>query len=51
MTIEVVGAIAVASLIWAIYGVIKTTLLEDKIAYLKGQVECLIRERRRGNAQ
>lgn len=43
MTIEVAGAIAVGALIWAIYGAIKTTILEDKICYLKGQVEALIR--------
>ena len=43
MTIEVAGAIAVAALIWAIYSTIKITILEDKICYLKGQVEALIR--------
>ena len=43
MTIEVAGAIAVAALIWAIYSTIKITTLEDKICYLKGQIEALIR--------
>lgn len=43
MTIEVAGAIAVSALIWAIYSTIKITTLEDKICYLKGQIEALIR--------
>ena len=42
MTIEVAGAIAVASLIWAIYSTIKITILENKLCYLKGQIEALI---------
>ena len=44
MTIEVAGSIAVGALIWAIYSAIKITILEDKICYLKGQVEALIRD-------
>lgn len=43
MTIEVAGAIAVGALIWAIYSTIKITILEDKLCYLKGQIEALIR--------
>ena len=43
MTIEVAGAIAVGALIWAIYSTIKITILENKICYLKGQIESLIR--------
>lgn len=43
MTIEIAGAIAVGALIWAIYSTIKMSILEDKICYLKGQIEALIR--------
>ena len=43
MTVEVAGAIAVGALIWAIYSTIKIAILEDKICYLKGQIEALIR--------
>ena len=43
MTLEVVGAIAIVSMIWNIYNLIKICLLEDKICYQKGQIEALIR--------
>ena len=43
MTLEVVGAIAIASMIWNIHNLIKICLLEDKICYQKGQIEALIR--------
>ena len=43
MTIEVAGAIAVGALIWAIYSTIKITILENKLCYLKGQIEALTR--------
>ena len=43
MTLEVVGAIAISSMIWNIYNLIKIYLLEDKICYQKGQIEALIR--------
>lgn len=40
MTLEVAGAIAIASIIWNIYNLIKICLL---IEYQKGQIEALIR--------
>jgi len=43
MTLEVVGAIAISSMIWNIYNLIKICLLENKICYQKGQIEALIR--------
>jgi hypothetical protein len=43
MTIEVAGAIAVGALIWAIYSTIKISILENKLCYLKGQIEALTR--------
>lgn len=43
MTLEVVGAIAIASMIWNIYNLVKICLLENKIYYQKGQIEALIR--------
>ena len=43
MTIEVACATAIGALIWSIYSTIKITILENKICYLKGQVEALIR--------
>ncbi len=43
MTLEVVGAIAILSMIWNIYNLIKIYLLEGKICYQKGQIEALIR--------
>ena len=43
MTLEVVCAIAIASMILNIYNLIKICLLEDKICYQKGQIETLIR--------
>lgn len=43
MTLEVVCAIAIASMIWNIYNLIKICLLENKICYQKGQIEALIR--------
>ena len=43
MTLEVVGAIAISSMIWNIYNLVKICLLENKICYQKGQIEALIR--------
>ena len=43
MTIEIAGAIAISALIWATYSAIKITILEDKLCYLKGQIEALTR--------
>ena len=43
MTLEIAGAIAISSIIWNIYNLIKICSLEDKICYQKGQIEALIR--------
>lgn len=43
MTLEVIGAIAISSMIWNIFNLIKICLLENKISYQKGQIEALIR--------
>ena len=43
MTLEVVCAMVIVSMIWTIYTIIKIRLLEDKIYYQKGQIEALIR--------
>lgn len=43
MTLEVVGAIAISSMIWNIYSLIKICLLENKIYYQKRRIEALIR--------
>ena len=45
MTLEAAGAIALVSIVWCIYLLIKTCLLEDKISYLQGQVETLKRSK------
>lgn len=37
MTLEIVGAIAVASMVWNIYNLIKICLLENKICYQVGE--------------
>lgn len=43
MTLEVVGAFAIVSMIWNIVNFITICLLENKISYQKGQIEALIR--------
>lgn len=45
MTLEVAGAMVIWLLIWNIYNLIKICSLEDKVYYLKGQVETLIRRK------
>jgi hypothetical protein len=52
MTLEVVSAIAISSMIWNIYNLIKICSLGDKIEYQKGQIEALIlREPTQTNAK
>lgn len=41
MTLEVVGAFAIASIIWNIVNIIKVCILENKVCYLKGIVETI----------
>lgn len=43
MTLEVVGAIVISSMIWNIYNLIKICLLEDKIRYYEKHIETLMR--------
>ena len=45
MTLEVAGAMIIGLFIWNIYNLVKICLLEDKVYYLKGQVETLIRRK------
>ena len=45
MTLEAVCTIAIASIIWNIYNLIKICLLENKICYQKGQIETLMRRK------
>ena len=42
MTLEVVVAIAIASMVWNIINLVKVCMLEDKVCYLKGMVECIV---------
>ena len=41
MTLEVVGAIAIASMVWNIVSIVKVFLLENEVCYLKGMVKCI----------
>ena len=43
MTLEVAGAMVIGLILWNIYNLYKIATLEDKVYYLKGQVETLIR--------
>ena len=45
MTLEVAGAMVIGLLAWNIYNLYAITKLEDKVAYLKGQVETIIRRK------
>ena len=45
MTLEVAGAIIIGLFVWNIYNLVKICLLEDKVYYLKVQVETLIRRK------
>ena len=45
MTLEVAGAMVIGLLLWNIWNLYEITKLEDKVAYLKGQVETLIRRK------
>jgi len=45
MTLEVAGAMVIGLIVWNIYNLVKICLLEDKVYYLKGQVETLIRKK------
>jgi len=45
LTLEVAGAMVIGLLVWNIYNLIKICSLEDKVYYLKGQVETLIRRK------
>ena len=45
MTLEVAGAMVIGLFVWNIYNLVKICLLEDKVYYLKGQVETLIRRK------
>jgi len=45
MTLEVAGAMIIGLLVWNIYNLVKICLLENKVDYLKGQVETLIRRK------
>ena len=45
MTLEVAGTMVICLLVWNIYNLIKICSLEDKVYYLKGQVETLIRRK------
>lgn len=42
MALEVVGAIAIGSMVWNIYNLIKICILEDKVDFQKGQIEALL---------
>ena len=41
MTLEVVGALAIASIVWNIDNIVKVFLLVNEVCYLKGMVKCL----------
>jgi len=45
MTLEVTGAMVIGLLVWNIYNLFKICSLEDKVYYLKGQVETIIRRK------
>ena len=45
MTLEVAGAMIIGLLVWNICNLVKICLLENKVYYLKGQVETLIRRK------
>ena len=45
MTLEVAGAMIIGLLVWNIYNLVKICLLENRVDYLKGQVETLIRRK------
>ena len=45
MTLEISGVLAIVSIIWNICLFIKTCILEDKVSYLKGQIETMKRSK------
>jgi len=45
LTLEVAGIMVICLLVWNIYNLIKIYSLEDKVYYLKGQIETLIRRK------
>lgn len=46
MTLEIAGVLAIVSIVWSIYLLIKTCILEDEVSYLKGQIETMKRSKK-----
>ena len=45
MTLEIAGVLAIVPIIWNICLFIKTCILEDKVSYMKGQIETMKRSK------
>ena len=45
MTLEIAGMLVIVSIVWNIYLLIKTCTLEDKVNYMKGQIETMKRSK------
>lgn len=45
MTLEIAGTLVIVSIVWNIYLLIKMCTLEDKVSYMKGQIETMKRSK------
>jgi len=49
MSFDVVCILTIVSLIWNICNIIKLVMLENKISYMNGEIECLKRRKNYNN--